>query len=156
MAELAAIFESRVYARTVQQATSWMGEGLPEQFDKQVEQTVRIHTDVQLEGARIGRVEPDDAAAGFRALAVLDRRQAVSRWQRELAETQMAIDGQVEALIGVKGRLSRLAALNRVFGDHLADTSRRRGPLAARPAVLLRERALCARQGAHPRRPQRL
>ena len=114
MAELAAIFESRVYARTVQQATSWMGEGLPEQFDKQVEQTVRIHTDVQLEGARIGRVGPDDTAGGFRALAVLDRRQAISRWQRELAETQMAIDGQVEALVGVKGRLSRLAALNRI------------------------------------------
>ena len=114
MAELAAIFESRVYARTVQQATSWMGEGLPEQFDRQVEQTVRIDTDVQLEGARIGRVEPDDAAGGFRALAVLDRRQAVGRWQRELVETQMAIDGQVEALVGVKGRLSRLAALNRI------------------------------------------
>ncbi len=114
MAELAAIFESRVYARTVQQATSWMGEGLPEQFDRQVEQTVRIHTDVQLEGARIGRVEPDGAAGGFRALAVLDRRQAISRWQRELAETQMAIEGQVDALVGVKGRLSRLAALNRI------------------------------------------
>jgi hypothetical protein len=114
MAELAAIFESRVYARTVQQATAWMGEGLPEQFDKQVEQTVRIHTDVQLTGARIGRVRPDDAVGGFRALAVLDRRQAVSRWQRELAETQMTIEGQVEALAGVKGRLSRLAALNRI------------------------------------------
>jgi hypothetical protein len=114
MAELAAIFESRVYARTVQQATSWMGEGLPEQFDKQVEQTVRIQTDVQLEGARIGRIRPDDVAGGFRALAVLDRRQAVSRWQRDLAETQMTIDGQVEALAGVKGRLSRLAALNRI------------------------------------------
>lgn len=114
MAELATIFESRVYARTVQQATSWMGEGLPEQFDRQVEQTIRIHTDVQLEGARIGRVQPDDIAGGFRALAVLDRRQAVSRWQRELAETQMTIDGQVEALVGVKGRLSRLAALNRI------------------------------------------
>ena len=114
MAELAAIFESRVYARTVQQATAWMGEGLPEQFDKQVEQTVRIHTDVQLTGARIGLVRPDDAVGGFRALAVLDRRQAVSRWQRELAETQMTIEGQVEALAGVKGRLSRLAALNRI------------------------------------------
>jgi hypothetical protein len=114
MAELAAIFESRVYARTVQQATAWMGEGLPEQFDKQVEQTVGIHTDVQLKGARIGRVQPDDAVGGFRALAVLDRRQAVSRWQRELVETQMTIDGQIQALVGVKGRLSRLAALNRI------------------------------------------
>ena len=114
MAELAAIFESRVYARTVQQATSWMGEGLPEQFDKQVAQTVRIHTDVQLEGARIGRVWPDQAVGGFRALAVLDRRQAAGRWQRELAETQMAIDGQVAALPAVKGRLSRLGALNRI------------------------------------------
>ncbi len=114
MAELAAIFESRVYARTLQQATSWMGEGLPEQFDKQVEQTVRINTDVQLEGARIGRVWPDEATGGVRALAVLDRRQAISRWQRELAENQMAVDGRVEALDVVQGRLSRLAALNHV------------------------------------------
>ncbi len=114
MAELAAIFESRVYARTIQQATAWMGEGLSEQFDKQVEQTVRIHTDVLLEGARIGRVRSDAAAGGVRALAVLDRRQAASRWQRELAETQMAMDGQVAALEAVKGRLLRLAALNRI------------------------------------------
>ena len=114
MAELAAIFESRVYARTVQQATSWMGEGLPEQFDKQVEQTVRIQTNVQLKGARIGSVRPDEAVGGFRALAVLDRRQAASRWQRDLAETQLTIDGQVEALGGIKGRLVRLAALNRI------------------------------------------
>jgi hypothetical protein len=114
MAELAAIFESRVYARTVQQATSWMGEGLPEQFDRQVEQTVRIHTDVQLEGARIGRVWPDEAVGGFRAIAVLERRSAASRWQRELVETQMAIDGQVETLDAVKGRLSRLGVLNRI------------------------------------------
>jgi hypothetical protein len=91
-----------------------MGEGLPEQFDRQVEQTVRIHTNVQLEGARISRVQPDEATGGFRALAVLDRLQAISRWQRELAETQMTIDGQMEALAGVKGRLSRLAALNRI------------------------------------------
>lgn len=114
MAELAAIFESRVHARTVQQAASWMGEGLPEQFHRQVEQTIRIHTDVQLEGARIGRVWPDEANGGFRALAVLDRRQAASRWQRELAETQLAIEGQVQALDAVEGRLSRLAALNRI------------------------------------------
>lgn len=114
MAELAAIFESRVYARTVQQATSWMGEGLPEQFDKQVEQTVRIQTDVQLQGARIGIVGPDEVDGGFRALAVLDRGLAASRWRQELAQTQMTIDAQVEALDAVKGRLSRLAALNRI------------------------------------------
>ena len=114
MAELAAIFEARVYARTVQQATSWMGEGLPEQFDRQVKQSVHIHTDVQLEGARIGGVWPDSAGGGFRALAVLNRRQAASRWQRELVEVRMAIDGQETALAAVDGRLSRLAALNRI------------------------------------------
>ena len=112
MAELASIFESRVYARTLQQATSWMGKGLPEQFDKQVEQTVRIHTDVKLEGARIGRVWPDEATGGVRAIAVLDRRQAASRWQRELAETLIAVDSRVEVLGTLHGRLSRLAAMN--------------------------------------------
>lgn len=114
MAELAAVFDARVYALTVQQATSWMGEGLPEQFDRQVEQTVRIQTDVRLEGARIGRIWPDEAAGGFRALAVLNRREAASRWQRELAETTMTIDGQVKTLDAAAGRLSRLAALNRI------------------------------------------
>ena len=114
MAELAAIFESRVYARTLQQATSWMGAGLPEQFDRQVEQTVHIHTDVQLQGARIGRVWPDEATGGVRALAVLDRRQSASRWQQELAEILLAIEGQKAALDAIKGRLSRLAALNHI------------------------------------------
>jgi len=116
MAELAAIFEARVQARTLQQATSWTGEGLPEQFERQVEQSVRILTQVQLEGARIGRVWPDETTGGFRALAVLDRRQAAGRWQRELAETQLEIDAQVAALETVNGRLSRLATLNRVTG----------------------------------------
>lgn len=114
LAELAAIFEARVHARTVQQATSWTGEGLPEQFERQVEQSVRIQTQVQLQGARIGRVWPDEAVGGFRALAVLDRRQAAGRWQRELAQTQLVIDSQVAALETVDGRLSRLAALNRI------------------------------------------
>ncbi len=45
---------------------------------------------------------------------MLNRRQAASRWQRELAETRMAIDGQEVALAAVDGRLSRLAALNRI------------------------------------------
>ena len=114
MAELASIFESRVYARTLQQATSWIGEGLTEQFDKAVEQTVHIQTDVQLEGARIGRTWQDASTGGFRALAVLDRHRAASRWQRELATVQMMVSGQVQALETVNGRLSRLAALNRI------------------------------------------
>jgi hypothetical protein len=114
MAELAAIFESRVYARTLEQATSWKGEGLPEQFDRQVEQTVQIDSDVQLEGARIGLVQPDAATGGYRALAVLDRRQAAGRWQRKLSDVQAALDSRVAALDAVEGRLSRLAALNRI------------------------------------------
>jgi len=114
MAELAAIFESRVYARTLQQATSWTGEGLSEQFDKEVEQTVHIQTDVQLEGARIGQVWREESTVGFQALAVLDRRQAASRWRRELDTVRTTIAGQVEALETIRGRLSRLAALNRI------------------------------------------
>jgi len=149
MAELAAVFEARVYALTVQQATSWMGEGLPEQFDRQVEQTVRIHTDVRLEGARIGIVRPDEAAGGFRALAVLNRREAASRWQRELAETQMIIDGQVEALDGVKGRLARLAAMNRITAlmvrqaaieSRLSVLGRPASPAADQPSDIIAQR----------------
>ena len=136
MAELAAIFESRVYARTLQQATSWMGEGLPEQFDKQIEQTVRIHTDVQLEGARIGRVWPDEASGGVRAIAVLDRRQAASRWHRELAETQMTIDGRMEALNALHGRLSRLSAMN-----HITALMVRQAAIESRLSVLGRPSA---------------
>ena len=92
-----------------------MGEGLPEQFDRLVEQTVRIHTDVRLEGARIGLAGPDEATGGFRALAVLNRREAASRWQRELAETAMAIGRSGGSPRRRQGDgLSRLAALNRI------------------------------------------
>lgn len=114
MAELAAIFETRVYSQTLGRATSWIGEGVSEQFDKQVEQTIQIQTDVQLEGARIGRTWQDPSTGKFRAVAILDRRQATSRWRRELATVQMMVAGQVQALDTVEGRLSRLAALNRI------------------------------------------
>jgi hypothetical protein len=114
LAELAAVFESRVHAQTVQRATSWVEDGLPEQFDKQVEQSVRVDTRVQLKGARIGRVVPDEAGGGFRALAVLDKRRAAGRWDRELEQVQMALDGQTAALTTIRGRLSRLGALNRI------------------------------------------
>ena len=111
MAELAAIFESRVYARTLQQATSWMGEGLPEQFDKQVEQTVRINTDVQLEGARIGRVWPDEATGEIRALAVLDRRQSAEILRHKIQE----LDQDIQILFtGVQEKRDKLACIKKL------------------------------------------
>jgi hypothetical protein len=113
-AELAAIFHSRVRAETQSRASANLTSADDERFEKQVNQIVRIETDVHLEGARIGWVQPDAKAGGYRALAVLDRAHAAGRWQRELQRIHTAINTGLDALSGLNGRLPRLAALNRL------------------------------------------
>jgi hypothetical protein len=131
MAELAAVFETTVYAQTIQRAESWLADDLPERFDKQVAQTVHLQTNVLLKGARIGRIQKDADGGGFRALAVLDRRQAASQWQREMEAIEAAIDGQVAVLRTTEGRLSRLTVLNR-----LAESMVRQAVIESRLSVL--------------------
>jgi len=131
MADLAAVFEATVYAQTIQRAESWLADGLTERFDKQVAQTVHIQTNVLLKGARIGRIRKDEGGGGFRALAVLDRQQAASQWQREKETIEAAIEGQVVALRTTEGRLSRLTVLNR-----LAELMVRQAVIESRLSVL--------------------
>jgi len=116
LAALAAIFESRVLAESEARAQSDLLEQGGELFQKQVSQMVRIQTDVQLEGARIGWVGPDDNDRGYRAVAVLDRRRAAQRWGSELVRIHMDLDAARQALGSTTGRLPRLAALNRMAG----------------------------------------
>lgn len=115
MAALAAIFHARVQAETHSRANSYTTTGEGEQFEKLVDQMVRIETDVQLEGARIGWVRPG-SGGGYSALAVLDRDQAAGRWHRELERIQGDLDAGLAALNSLTGRLPRLVALNRLSG----------------------------------------
>jgi hypothetical protein len=114
MAALAAIFHSRVQAETQTRANSYVSETDDEQFEKQVEQLIQIETDVQLEGAQIGWVQPDKEAGGYAALAVLDRDQAAGRWRRELERIESEMSAGMSALPTLQGRLPRLIALNRL------------------------------------------
>lgn len=114
LAALAAIFHTRVRAETRSRTDSYVTAGQGEQFEKQVNHQIQIDTDVQLEGARIGWVRPDESAGGFRALAVLDRQQAAGRWRSQLYRVQTAIDAGMQSLESVKGRLPRLIVLNRL------------------------------------------
>ena len=54
LATLAAVFQSRVQAESEARAQSVILDQGDEQFEKQVRQMVLVHTDVKLEGARIG------------------------------------------------------------------------------------------------------
>lgn len=114
MASLAAVFQSRVQAESEARAQSIVLDQDDEQFEKQVSQMVRVETDVRLEGARIGWVEANEDGGGYRALAVLDRRQAARRWGNELVRIAMELDAGQLGLETTKGRLPRLAALNRM------------------------------------------
>jgi hypothetical protein len=137
MAELAAIFNARVRAETQSRANAYVSAADDERFEKQVDQMVRIETDVQLEGARIGWVKPEEKTGGYRALAVLDRDQAAGRWRNELARIHMALDTGLDSLSGLKGRLPRLSALNRLslLSGQMAVAESRLSVLG-RPAIL--------------------
>jgi|GEM_PF-2780401 len=114
MASLASVFQSRVRAETRSRANSYLTAEQGEEFEKQVQQMVLIDTDVQLEGASIGWVRPDEPAGGFRALAVLNRARAAARWRNALNRNQMAFSAGLQSLKTVQSRLPRLATLNRL------------------------------------------
>jgi hypothetical protein len=116
MAELAAVFQARVRAETLSRAQAYTHSQDSDAFEKQVEQTIRIETDVRLEGAHIGWVRHDVDNGGFRAQARLDRNQAADRWRNDLIRIQSQIDAGLQGLSAVDGRLSRLVALNRLSG----------------------------------------
>jgi len=150
MAALAAVFQSRVQAESEARAQSIILDQGDEQFEKQVRQMVRVHTDVKLEGARIGWVEANDSGDGYRALAVLDRRQAARRWGNELVRIAMELEAGQQGLETTKGRLPRLAALNHmaalmaqmaVIESRLSVLGRPSAPLDMDLSTLLAERA---------------
>ncbi|MBT8341664.1 MAG: hypothetical protein HKP58_17065 [Desulfatitalea sp.] len=114
MAELAAVFQSRVRSEIQSSAHAYTTDEAGEQFQRQVDQHVEILSDVRLEGAQIGWVRPDERSGGFRALAVLDRFQAADRWGGALERTRARMDAGLQALDTIQGRLSRLAALNQL------------------------------------------
>ncbi|WDP84086.1 MAG: hypothetical protein HUN05_02020 [Desulfobacter sp.] len=115
MAELSAIFESRVVSRFTSVARSSLAADQAEIFEKEMESKVRIASDVRLQGARIGKTWQDDASGLFYALAVLDKADAGRTWTSRLE----LVDNQIQAEAGVletmEGRLSRMAALNRIM-----------------------------------------
>ncbi len=114
MAALGAIFQTRVRSEIESRAETYATALDSEQFEKEVKQFIQIESDVHLEGARIGWVKPDEASGGYRALAVLDRYQAAERWQNERDRIQTSLDAGMASLQSVKGRLQRLATLNRL------------------------------------------
>ena len=136
LAELASIFHTRVRAETQSRANAYLSATEDERFEKQVDQLVRIETDVQLEGARIGWVQANEKAGGYRALAVLDRDQAAARWRDELQRTQTALETGLDTLSGLEGRLPRLTALNRlsILSGEMA-VSQSRLSVLGRPAM---------------------
>ena len=111
---MAAIFSSTVYAETMAQATSAFGLDGEEQFQKQVASSVKVISDVALEGVEVVDSGKNKETGAYTALAVLDRRQAGARWQRALDSLNDRLSAEMAALPSVSGDLFRLAALNRI------------------------------------------
>ena len=115
LAALAGIFESRVYSETASTAASFMTESAPEAFEKNVETKLQIESRVRLQGVRIGSVQREPDSGLFRAVAVLDRHQAARQWYDQMAMVDARMQAERSALPALSGRLTRLAALNRVL-----------------------------------------
>jgi len=116
LAALSGIFESKVHAETTSRASSAIGTGGDEVFEKQVVSSVAVVSTVQLTGAKIGRVwRVEGGAAPYHALAVLDRNQAGRNWAAQLDTVQALVTAELKTLEQTTGRVQRLAALTKVL-----------------------------------------
>jgi hypothetical protein len=114
MAELSAVFESRVFSQTASLAKSSLGPDNMEAFEKSLESRIQIISSVRLEGAKIGKVWQDKASGIFHALAVLDRKSAGMQWTHDLELLDNRIGAASKALGTTPGKLAKMAALNRI------------------------------------------
>lgn len=127
LAELSAVFESRVSSHTISIARSSLGPDNVEQFEKTIESNIRIVSSVRLKGAIIGKVWQDKTTGLYHALAVLDRMDAGRDWTGELEILDNRVQAETAMLATLKGRLPRMASLNRImslFLEHHAIESR--------------------------------
>ncbi len=115
LAELSAIFESRVSSHTISLARSSLGSDNVEQFEKIIESKIRIISSVQLKGARIGKVWQDETTGIYHALAILDRIDAGRNWSGDLEILDNKIRAEAAALAMLKGRLPRMASTNKIL-----------------------------------------
>lgn len=115
LAELSAIFESRVHAETTSFARSAVGSNTDELFEKSVESKIAIVSSVRLTGAKIGRVWQDAASSGgYHALAVIDRSRTGRNWAAELETVTANTEAEVKNLEDTTGRFRRMLGLNRI------------------------------------------
>jgi len=115
LAELSAIFESRVYAETTSFARSAIGSDNDELFEKSVESKIAIVSSVQLTGAKIGKVWQDAVpSGGYHALVVIDRSRTGRNWAAELETVTANTGAEVKNLEYTTGRFRRMLALNRI------------------------------------------
>jgi len=114
--ELSRIFESRVNTEVAAVTASIMDAESDELFEKSVESRIRIESTVRIQGVTIGNVWQDPKSGSYYALAVLDRQQAAREWFEQLEQLTHQLNGELDALIGISGRLPRIIALNRILG----------------------------------------
>ena len=115
LAELSAVFESRVHAETTAYARSAVGPDNDELFEKDVESKIAIVSSVRLTGAKIGRVWREGTSMGaYHALAVIDRSRTGRNWAAELEMVTAKTEAEVNNLAYTTGRFQRMLALNRI------------------------------------------
>jgi hypothetical protein len=116
MAELSGIFESKVSSQYSSFARSSLASDQAEDFQKTIESRIHINSDIRLKGVMIGKEWQDDATGTFHALAVLDRMDAGRNWTSKVEILDAEIQAESRTLEIMNGRLSRMAALNRIIG----------------------------------------
>ena len=114
--ELSRIFESQVSTEVAATTASFMDAATGELFEKNIESRIRIESSVRIQGVTIGKVWQDADSGQHYALAVLDRQQAAREWFEQLDQLTTQLNGEVDALVGLHGRLPRIIALNRILG----------------------------------------
>lgn len=115
LAEMSKIFEAEVFSDTYDRAVAIIDSTGNDIFRGDIESDIRVVSSVKLEGARIGRTWFDNEKGIYRALAVLDRRQAGENWKGEIKDIDDKIEGEYSALDTMNSKFMKLRSLMEIL-----------------------------------------
>ncbi|MFO7838068.1 MAG: LPP20 family lipoprotein [Desulfosalsimonadaceae bacterium] len=117
LSALSGIFESEISSRVRAETRSVISSRHGEHLEKNVEETIRIQSSVQLEGAKIGDSWKSDGL--WHAIAVLDRAKARQQWISELKQIDNSLAGSIRAYHELNSPVRKLRAIDRIMNKWL-------------------------------------
>ncbi len=114
-AEMSAIFESKIESQIDSSVKLITDLEEREDVNKKTETSIKIKSNVQLQGVEIKKTWYDEKSRLYYAKAVLDKFMAREQWSDRLTNLEKDVDAKLERLTKTKSLLLRLESLKRLY-----------------------------------------